>query len=240
VQRVGGSAKFVAERGLSGGSAIIAADVVEPLLKLREDGFVEASVLLDTFAGARAKALDRPFRPRDANNGRLEMPPPLHRIEAREYLLMNEVASGSKEDKCVGVRNVHELLLTSLRSPDGGGRIDVKLRLDDESPRRPIFSRSWSNWPNGPIQARLSPASAERVAARVAGEARQQNPTHHLASSGKLFAFGAFRSSDFRSLSGSVLCRFATLPADRILPADHIRSKLHTSKLRGPLRDFWN
>ena len=111
-------AESLAERGVGGRIAVVAADVVEPLLELREDRLVEAVVPLDTFAGARPKLLDRPVRPRDPDDGYLEMPPPFHRIESGENLLVDEVAGGPEEDEGVGVRNAHELLLISRVFPD--------------------------------------------------------------------------------------------------------------------------
>ena len=113
VQRVGSIAELFAERGVGGRSAVVATDVAKPLLELREDGLVDAAVSLDTRTGARPELLDRPVRPRDPDDGYLEMPPPFHRIERGENLLVHEVAGGPEEDEGVGVRTVHEVLLIS-------------------------------------------------------------------------------------------------------------------------------
>jgi len=107
VQRVRSTAELLAERGVGGRSAVVAADVVKPLLELREDRLVEAVVLLDALTGARPKLLDRPIGSGDPGDGHLEATPPFHRIESGENLLVNEVAGGPEEDEGVGVRNVH-------------------------------------------------------------------------------------------------------------------------------------
>ena len=107
VQRVRSTAELLAERGVGGRSAVVAADVAEPLLELREDRLVEAAVLLDALAGARPELLVRPVRPCDPDDGHLEMSAPFHRVESGENLLVDEVAGGPEEDEGVGVRNVH-------------------------------------------------------------------------------------------------------------------------------------
>src|ERR1017187_9159740 len=60
VQRVCSIAEFLAERGVGGGGAVVAADVSEPLPELRKDRFVKTVVPLDTLPGACPKLLDRP------------------------------------------------------------------------------------------------------------------------------------------------------------------------------------
>jgi hypothetical protein len=75
VQRVCSIAEFLAERGVGGGGAVVAADVTEPLPELRKDRFVKTVVPLDTLPGACPKLLDRPVRPRDPDNGYLQMSP---------------------------------------------------------------------------------------------------------------------------------------------------------------------
>jgi hypothetical protein len=71
---------------VGGRSAVVAADVVKPLLELCEDR-LEATTPLNTRAGARPKLPDGPLRSRDPDNGYLEVPPPFHRIEIGEIFL---------------------------------------------------------------------------------------------------------------------------------------------------------
>ena len=111
VQRVRCTAELLAEGDVGRGSAVVTADVAEPLHQLREDRLVEAVVVLDALSGARAELLDRPLRPGNADDGHLKVPTTFHRVERWKDLLVNEVAGGPEEDQRVGVRNVHELLL---------------------------------------------------------------------------------------------------------------------------------
>ena len=119
VQRVRRLAEFLAECGVGGRSAVVATDVTEPLLEFREDRRVEAVLFLDARKGTRSKFLDRPIRPRDPNNGHLEMAAPFHRIQGGKNLLEYEVARDPEEDKGVGMREVHASFLISRISPNG-------------------------------------------------------------------------------------------------------------------------
>jgi hypothetical protein len=119
VQRVRRLVEFLAQRGMGGRSTVIATDVMEPLLEFRADRLVEAVLFLDARKGTRPKLLDRPIRPRDPDDGHLEMAPPFHRIQGGENLLVYEVARGPEEDERIRVGKVHASLLISQVSPHG-------------------------------------------------------------------------------------------------------------------------
>jgi len=63
VQRMRSTAEFHAERGVGSRSTIVTADVVESLLKLREDRLVKTAVLLNARARSGSELLDRPVGP---------------------------------------------------------------------------------------------------------------------------------------------------------------------------------
>lgn len=71
VERVRSAAQFFAQRGVRGGSAVVAADVTEPLLELRQDRLIEVAMPFDTPAGADTKPFVGPLRPGGTDDGHL-------------------------------------------------------------------------------------------------------------------------------------------------------------------------
>jgi len=107
VERAFRAAERAAQRLERGRIAVVAAHVAKPFAKPRECRLVEPSVPLDALPGARPELLERPVRPRDADDGDVEMPAPGHGVEGRKDLLVGEVAARPEDDEPVGARRAH-------------------------------------------------------------------------------------------------------------------------------------
>src|SRR5947208_16037742 len=107
VERAFRAAERSAQRLERGRIAVVAAHVAKPFAKPRECRLVEPSVPLDALPGARPELLERPVRPRDADDGDVEMPAPGHGVEGRKDLLVGEVAARPEDDEPVGAWRAH-------------------------------------------------------------------------------------------------------------------------------------
>src|SRR5882724_6382660 len=107
VERAFRAAERSAQRLERGRIAVVAAHVAKPFAKPRECRLVEPSVPLDALPGARPELLERPVRPRDTDDGDVEMPAPGHGVEGRKDLLVGEVAARPEDDEPVGARRAH-------------------------------------------------------------------------------------------------------------------------------------
>jgi hypothetical protein len=88
------AAEFLAESG------VVTADVVQPLLELREDRFVQAFVLLDALTRARdCSIVQSDLANPITDTWRWHAVPSL---ESGENLVVNQVADGSEGDEGVG------------------------------------------------------------------------------------------------------------------------------------------
>src|SRR5438445_5616136 len=101
VERALRRAELSAERLERGRIAVVAAHVAKPLAESRKCGLVEPSVPLDTLPGAPPELLERPLRPRNADDGDVEMSAPGHGVEGRKDLRVGEVATPTEDADAV-------------------------------------------------------------------------------------------------------------------------------------------
>src|SRR5213076_899841 len=126
--------------------------VAKPFAKPRECRLVEPSVPLDALPGARPELLERPVRPRDADDGDVEMPAPGHGVEGRKDLLVGEVAARPEDDEPVGARRAHLPGPFSTWPPNSNRMAESR--------------RSWKS--ASPLEAKRSRSAAARTCAGTA------------------------------------------------------------------------
>src|SRR5581483_2842105 len=152
VQRMLRAAELPAEPLHRVGVAVLAAHVAQALAQVRERRRVEPPVPLDALPGARPELLERPLRPRHADDGHVETAAPGHGLEGREDLLVDEVAARPEDDERVRAGRRHEPAPFSTWPPNSNRRAETR--------------RSWKS--ASPLEAKRSKSAAASTGAGTA------------------------------------------------------------------------
>src|SRR5579872_494541 len=100
-------------------SIVVSSDVLEFCRERRERPHVHAAVFFKTLASMGSKLVEVLREPRHSDDRHVEVSVPDHSLECREDLLGRQIASGTKEHKCIRneIRHFQPPLLVLFHSP---------------------------------------------------------------------------------------------------------------------------